>query len=303
MKLISLKVTEDSKDRIDSYLSVNLEDTSRSFIKKLIKEEKVKVNGDIIKPRYMVKVDDLIEVSIENQTEEEISKENIVLDIVYEDSDLAIINKPQGMVVHPASGNFSGTLVNALLYHFDTLSTLNGEMRPGIVHRIDKDTAGLLMIAKNDFAHETLAKQLKDHSTTRKYYALVEGVIKEENGTINAPIGRHRVDRKKMTVTDENSKNAVTHFKVLERFEKYTLIEAQLETGRTHQIRVHMNYINHPVVGDPVYGYRNQKFKLKGQLLFAKIIGFIHPRNDEYMEFEVDLPNYFEHILNIIREV
>lgn len=303
MKLINLKVTEDSKDRIDSYLSVNLEDTSRSFIKKLIKEEKVKVNGDIIKPRYMVKVDDLIEVSIENQTEEEISKENIVLDIVYEDSDLAIINKPQGMVVHPASGNFSGTLVNALLYHFDTLSTLNGEMRPGIVHRIDKDTAGLLMIAKNDFAHETLAKQLKDHSTTRKYYALVEGAIKEENGTINAPIGRHRVDRKKMTVTDENSKNAVTHFKVLERFEKYTLIEAQLETGRTHQIRVHMNYINHPVVGDPVYGYRNQKFKLKGQLLFAKIIGFIHPRNDEYMEFEVDLPNYFEHILNIIREV
>ena len=302
MELIKFNVIEDLNDRIDSYLSDNLEALSRSSIKKLIKEEKIKVNGKTVKPRYIVKMGDNIEVSIENEVEDEIVKENINLDIVYEDLDVAVINKPQGMVVHPAAGNLSGTLVNALLYHFDTLSTLNGNIRPGIVHRIDKDTAGLLMIAKNDFAHECLAEQLKEHSTVRKYYALVEGVIKEDSGTINAPIGRHRVDRKKMTVTDENSKKAVTHFKVLERFEKFTLIEAQLETGRTHQIRVHMNYINFPVVGDLVYGHRNQKFKLQGQLLFAKVIGFVHPRSELYMEFEVDLPDYFEKILSILRK-
>ncbi len=302
MEKRQLRVDENEGKRIDIYLSEHLEDISRSSIKKLIKDKNVTVNGTEVKPRYIVKSEDLIEVSFEEEVEGvEIEKQNIPLEIIYEDSDLAVINKPQGMVVHPATGNLTGTLVNALLYHFDTLSTLNGEERPGIVHRIDKDTSGLLMIAKNDFAHESLAEQLKEHSTTRKYYALVEGRIKEENGTIDAPIGRHRIDRKRMTVTETNSKEAVTHFKVLERFEKYTLIEAQLETGRTHQIRVHMSYINHPVVGDPVYGYKNQRFKLEGQLLFAKIIGFVHPRTGEYLEFEVDLPDYFVKILNILR--
>lgn len=301
MKKEQLKVDESQGKRIDIYLSEHLEGTSRSSIKKLIVEKNVMVNGEPVKPRYIAKSGDLIEVIFEKVESLEIIKEDIPLEIIYEDEDLAVINKPQGMVVHPATGNFTGTLVNALLYHFDTLSTLNGEERPGIVHRIDKDTSGLLMIAKNDFAHESLAEQLKEHSTTRKYYALVEGPIKEENGTIDAPIGRHRIDRKRMTVTETNSKDAVTHFRVLERFEKHTLIEAQLETGRTHQIRVHMSYINHPVVGDPVYGYKNQKFKLDGQLLFAKKIGFIHPRSGEYLEFEVELPGYFTKILTILR--
>ena len=302
MEKRQLTVQEDENMRIDVYLSEKLENISRASVKKLIVEENVLVNSRLIKPRYIVKSGDIIEVTFEEEEETvEILKEDIPLEVVYEDSDLAVINKPQGMVVHPATGNMRGTLVNALLFKFDTLSTLNGEDRPGIVHRIDKDTSGLLMIAKNDFAHEGLAEQLKEHTTTRKYYALVEGPIKEENGTIDAPIGRHRIDRKRMTVTETNSKEAVTHFSVLERFEKHTLIEAQLETGRTHQIRVHMAYINHPVVGDPVYGYKNQKFNLEGQLLFAKKIGFVHPRSGEYLEFEVELPEYFSKILTILR--
>lgn len=302
MKKRRLEVEENENRRIDIYLSEKLEDMSRASVKKLIVEGNILVNEKFIKPKYIVKSGDLIEVTFEEKEEAiEILKEDIPLEIVYEDSDLAVINKPQGMVVHPATGNMVGTLVNALLYKFDTLSTLNGEDRPGIVHRIDKDTSGLLMIAKNDFTHEGLAKQLKEHTTTRKYYALVEGPIKEESSTIDAPIGRHRIDRKRMTVTETNSKNALTHFKVIERFEKYTLIEAKLETGRTHQIRVHMTYINHPVVGDPVYGYKNQKFNLQGQLLFAKKIGFIHPRSGEYLEFEVELPEYFTKILTILR--
>ena len=302
MEKRQLTVQEDENMRIDVYLSEKLENISRASVKKLIIEENVLVNSRLIKPRYIVKSGDLIEVTFEAEEEAvEILKEDIPLEVVYEDSDLAVINKPQGMVVHPATGNMTGTLVNALLFKFDTLSTLNGEDRPGIVHRIDKDTSGLLMIAKNDFAHEGLAEQLKEHTTTRKYYALVEGPIKEENGTIDAPIGRHRIDRKRMTVTETNSKEAVTHFTVLEKFEKHTLVEAQLETGRTHQIRVHMAYINHPVVGDPVYGYKNQKFNLEGQLLFAKKIGFVHPRSGEYLEFEVELPEYFSKILTILR--
>ncbi len=296
-------VEENVGSRIDAFLADEFRDISRSIIKKLIKDELVTVNGLTVKPRYLVKKGDSVRLIMPLEEEEvEIVAEDIPLDIVYEDEDVAVINKAQGMVVHPGTGNKTGTLVNALLHNFKTLSTLNGEDRPGIVHRIDKDTAGLLMIAKNDFAHENLAEQLKEHTTTRKYYALVEGVIKEERGTINAPIGRHPVDRLKMTVTDKNSKNAVTHFVVLERFEKYTLIEARLETGRTHQIRVHMEYINHPVVGDPVYGYKNQKrFKLQGQLLFAKVLGFDHPRTGEYMEFEVCLPGYFEKVLRTLR--
>lgn len=301
MDNIKIEVSKDEDTRIDIYLSAVLKDFSRTSIKKLINDEKVTVNESIIKPRYQVKLGDFIEVKIEEEEELIPEAQNIPLEIIYEDSDVAVINKPQGMVVHPAKGNENDTLVNALLYHFKYLSNLSGDIRPGIVHRIDKDTSGLLMIAKNNFTHENLVNQLKEHSITRKYFALVEGVIDEESGTIDAPIGRHKIDRMKMTVTDENSKEAITHFKVLERFDKYTLIEAELETGRTHQIRVHMNFINHPVVGDLVYGRKEQSFNLEGQLLFAKIIGFRHPRSGEYLEFEAELPEYFTKILEKIK--
>ncbi|KNF08728.1 pseudouridine synthase [Gottschalkia purinilytica] len=293
---------EDDKERIDSYLAQELSEGSRSFIQKLIKDELVKVNGKKIKPKYIVKEGDHITINFPEPKSLEISPENIPIDIVYEDEDVAVVNKPQGMVVHPAPGNYNGTLVNALLYHLNSLSTINGIIRPGIVHRIDKDTSGLLMIAKNDLAHSDLSLQLKEHTINRRYQALVEGVIKEEKGTINAPIGRHNIERKKMTVTDKNSKEAITHFSVIERFEKNTLIEAKLETGRTHQIRVHMSFINHPIVGDPVYGYKSQRFNLNGQLLHAKTIGFVHPRTKEYMEFTSELPKYFIDILNRIRK-
>ncbi len=299
-----IKVIDDLGKRVDLYLSERLTDISRSSIKKLIKEEKVKVNGKSIKPKYTVKNEDLIEIEIDTSDEEEklvLEAEKIPLDKIYEDDDLAVVLKPQGMVIYPATDNTSGTLVNALLYNFENLSTLGGEVRPGIVHRIDKDTAGLLMIAKNDNTHQSLSEQLKEHSVVRKYYALVDGIIEEEHGTIDAPVGRHPVNRTTMAVTDENSRPAVTHFKVLERFEKHTLIEAQLETGRTHQIRVHMSYINRPVVGDIIYGNKNQKFKLDGQLLFAKIVGFTHPSSHEYLEFEAPLPDYFTRILDILR--
>lgn len=301
MNKFKIEVSESKDKRIDIYLSEILKDFSRSAIKKLINDEKVTVNENIIKPRYQVKLGDLIEVEIKEEEDLVLEAEDIPLEIIHEDNDLAVINKPQGMVVHPAKGNENSTLVNALLFHFKSLSNLSGDIRPGIVHRIDKDTAGLLMIAKNNFTHENLVNQLKEHSITRKYLALVEGVIEEENGTIDAPIGRHKIDRMKMTVTEENSKDAVTHFKVLERFNKFTLIEAELETGRTHQIRVHMNFINHPVVGDLIYGHKEQVFKLEGQLLFAKIIGFIHPRSGEYLEFEVGLPEYFTKVLEKIK--
>ena len=302
MEIIEIFVDEEDDERIDAYLTQHLNEMSRAHIKRLIKDELVKVNNKNVKPRYIVKTGDHIVVSLPQEQEIEINAESIPIDIIYSDEDVAVINKPQGMVVHPAPGNYSGTLVNALLYHFKTLSDINSKMRPGIVHRIDKDTSGLLMVAKNNFTHEDLAQQLKEHSTTRKYYALVEGNIKEDSGTINAPIGRHPIDRKKMTVTDKNSKEAITHFKVLERFEKHTLIEAQLETGRTHQIRVHMAFINHPVVGDPVYGYKNQKFKLKGQLLHAKTLGFIHPRTKKYLEFDSEIPEYFINIILKLRK-
>lgn len=301
MEIIELVVEDDINERIDSYLSKKLEELSRTYIKKLIKDGYIKVNDLQIKPKYVVNKGDVIIIKLPEPEELELIPEDLPIEIVYEDEDVAVVNKPRGMVVHPAPGNYSGTLVNALLFHLESLSTINGVVRPGIVHRIDKDTSGLLMIAKNDFAHIELSKQLKEHSITRVYYALVEGNIKEDRGTINAPIGRHPVDRKKMAVTDRNSKNAITHFKVLERYGQYTLIEARLETGRTHQIRVHMSFIKHPLVGDPVYGIKKSKFKQDGQFLHAKVIGFIHPRTKKYMEFNSELPDYFNKVLNMLR--
>lgn len=301
MNIIEIIVDEDDGERIDYYLANKLDEISRSYIQKLIKEGYVKVNSKEVKAKYLVKQGDEIVVTLPKPKKLDINAEKIPIDIVYEDDDVAVINKPQGMVVHPAPGNYSGTLVNGLLYQLNSLSNINGVIRPGIVHRIDKDTSGLLMIAKNNLSHKELSKQLKEHSITRRYLALVYGNFKEDKGTIDAPIGRHPIDRKKMAVVDKNGKEAVTHFKVLERFKEYTLVEAKLETGRTHQIRVHMSYIKHPVVGDRIYGVKKERFNLKGQLLHAKILGFVHPTRKEYMEFNSELPSYFERILEILR--
>lgn len=294
-------VTElDVNKRLDSFLSEKNTDKSRSYIQGLIEKEVIKVNGKVKKSNYKLKLKDEVSAEIPEPVELEVIPENIPLDIVYEDSDVIVINKPQDMVVHPAPGNYTGTIVNALLYHCKDLSGINGVIRPGIVHRIDKDTSGILVIAKNDNAHKKLAEQLKDHSMTRTYYALVEGNIKQEEGTVNAPIGRHPVDRIKMAIV-KDGREAVTHFKVLERFGDYTLVQCNLETGRTHQIRVHMAHIGHPLVGDEVYGYKKQKFKLMGQALHAKVLGFIHPTTGEYMEFSSELPSYFEELLKKLR--
>lgn len=301
MDTVEIYVNEEDNERIDSYLARELDEVSRTYVQKLIKDNYITVNDKSVKPKYIVKEGDNIVVKLPEPKKLEITAEDIPIDIVYEDDDIAVINKPQGLVVHPAPGNYSGTLVNALLYHMNSLSTINGVIRPGIVHRIDKDTSGLLVIAKNDFAHRVLSEGLKNHSIKRVYNALVYGNIKEDSGTINAPIGRHPVERKKMAVTEHNSKYAITHFNVLERYGKYTFIEARLETGRTHQIRVHMSYINHPVVGDPIYSNGKNEFGLKGQLLHAKEIGFKHPRSGEYMEFDTDLPEYFNEIILKLR--
>ncbi|QXM05852.1 RluA family pseudouridine synthase [Crassaminicella indica] len=298
-KFIVDEVDEDT--RLDLYLSNQLVELSRSYIQKLIEKGKVKINGNVTKiKKYKVMENDQIEIEIPAPEVLKIEPENIPIEIVYEDDDLLVVNKPQGMVVHPAPGNYHGTLVNALMYHCKNLSSINGVIRPGIVHRIDKDTSGLLMVAKSDQAHKGLAEQLKEHSINRRYIALVHGNIKEEKGTISAPIGRHPVDRLKMAVVDRNGKDATTHFTVLKRFKEYTLIEARLETGRTHQIRVHMAYINHPLVGDPTYGPKKQKFRLNGQMLHAKVIGFVHPIKGEYMEFTSDLPDYFKNLIKIL---
>ena len=280
--------------RIDLYLSKNTE-YSRSKIVKMIKDGLVLVNGKKVKNSYIVKQDDIIQVEEPEEEVMDVVPEDIPLDIVYEDDDVMVINKPNNMVVHPAVGNNTGTLVNALVYYSDSLSDINGSFRPGIVHRIDADTTGLLMVAKNNKAHEILAKELEEKKTTRKYIALVWGVIKEDTATIDAPIGRDINDRKKMAVTAINSKDAVTHLKVLKRYKNATLIELQLETGRTHQIRVHMNYIGHPVVNDPVYGKR-KVFDESGQCLHAKTIGFKHPKTGKYMEFDSKLPECFLNI-------
>lgn len=294
---------DDFKDtvRVDAFLSSKLKDMSRSQIQKLIEEKNITVNDKIIKSNYKIKSGDKIFVSIPEPKELEIAAEDIDIEIIYEDDDLAVINKPQGMVVHPAAGNYSGTLVNALLKRCSNLSGINGIIRPGIVHRIDKDTSGVLVIAKNDIAHRSLAEQIKEHSVKRIYIALVEGIMKNDNGTVDKPIGRHHVERKKMAIV-QNGRNAVTHYSVIERFRNNTLIEARLETGRTHQIRVHMSYIGHPLVGDPVYGFKKQKFKLAGQALHAKVLGFIHPRTNEYIEFMSPLPEYFENLLKLLRK-
>lgn len=291
-------------ERIDRYLDGVMEDFTRSHLQKLIHDQCVTVNGGYVKPSYKMREGDRVTVTVPEVKETDILPEPIALSIVYEDADMLVVDKPQGMVVHPAAGNETGTLVNALLaYCGDTLSGINGEKRPGILHRIDKDTSGLLMVAKNDKAHQSLAAQIKAHSLTRAYLALVHGGFREDSGTIALPIGRHPHDRKKMAVTEKNARSAVTHYFVKERFSGYTLVECRLETGRTHQIRVHMSDRGHPIVGDPVYGVKKEPFSLNGQLLHAWQIGFIHPTSGKYMEFQSPLPAYFEKVLKRLRNL
>lgn len=295
-------ITSDNEnERIDKVLSTFNEEWSRSQVQQWIKDGLVTVNEKVIKGNYKCKLDDQIELQIPEPEILDVLPEEMNLDVYYEDSDVLVVNKPKGMVVHPAPGHLSGTLVNGLMAHCKDLSGINGVLRPGIVHRIDKDTSGLLMVAKNDLAHESLVDQLVNKTVLRKYKALVHGNISHDNGTIDAPIGRDKIDRQSMTVTDENSKTAVTHFRVLERFKDYTFVECQLETGRTHQIRVHMKYIGYPLVGDPKYGPK-KTMDLGGQALHAGILGFIHPRTKEFLQFEAPLPVEFEELLNKLRK-
>lgn len=284
--------------RIDKFLSDELPELSRSYIQKLIKDELITVNEKTVKANYKLDTGDLVVVEQPTLKEPDILAEDIPLEILYEDSDLLIVNKPKGMVVHPSAGHYSGTLVNALMYYCkDDLSGINGVMRPGIVHRIDMDTTGSLLVCKNDFTHQHIAEQLKEHSIKRIYHAIVHGVIKEEEGTIDAPIGRHPIERKKMSINHKSGKEAITHYKVIQRFQNYTYIQCQLETGRTHQIRVHMASIRHPLLGDTVYGPAKCPFKLQGQTLHAKTIGIVHPRTGEYIEVDAPLPEYFSSLL------
>ncbi len=290
-----------ANERLDKFLSDNIDGISRSYAAKLITDGMVCINGKNAEKKYKIKGGELIEVDVPEPENIEVLPEDIPLDIVYEDKDLIVVNKPQGMVVHPAAGNYNGTLVNALMYHCgDELSAINGVIRPGIVHRIDKDTAGLLVVAKNNEAHLKLSEQLKERKAVRKYWALVNGNIKEDSGTVNKPIARSSSDRKKMAIVP-GGREAVTHYNVLERFGQYTLVECILETGRTHQIRVHMASINHSLVGDKTYGIKKEKFNLTGQLLFAKTIGFVHPGTGEFMQFEADIPDYFNEVLVKLR--
>ncbi|CAG9619783.1 RluA family pseudouridine synthase [Sutcliffiella rhizosphaerae] len=298
---LTIHIDESQKhDRLDKVLSLHNEEWSRSQVQQWIKEGHVLVNGEKIKPNYKCNTGDEVLLSIPEPEELDVIPEKMDLDVYYEDADVIVVNKPRGMVVHPAAGHATGTLVNGLMAHCKDLSGINGVLRPGIVHRIDKDTSGLLMVAKNDFAHEKLVNQLVDKSVTRKYQAIVHGVISHDVGTVDAPIGRDKKDRQSMTVTDENSRQAVTHFRVIDRYKDFTHIECQLETGRTHQIRVHMKYIGYPLVGDPKYGPR-KTLDIGGQALHAGILGFIHPRTEEYMEFEAPAPIEFEQLLNQIK--
>lgn len=289
------------KNRIDKFVKEQLgEEYSRSAIQLWIEDGHILVNGESVKANYKVNTGDQVTLTIPEAESAEIIPEDIPLDVYYEDADVIVVNKPRGMVVHPAPGHSSGTLVNALMFHCKDLSGINGEIRPGIVHRIDKDTSGLLMAAKNDKAHASLAAQLKEHSVTRKYYALVHGNLSHDQGTIDAPIGRDPHDRKMYTVIEKNSKQAVTHFHVVERFGDYTLVELKLETGRTHQIRVHMKFIGHPLVGDPMYG-RSKGIKMDGQALHAAVLGFIHPSSGQYIEFTAPIPDDMEMLLQSLR--
>lgn len=293
---------ENQEVRVDKFLSDTIEDMSRSSVASIIEDGGLLVNDKLQNKKYKLKIGDKVQFTVPDPVEYTVEAEEIPLDIVYEDSDLLVVNKPKGMVVHPAPGNYTGTLVNALLYHCkDSLSGINGVLRPGIVHRIDKNTSGLLIVAKNDFAHNRLAEQIKKHSFKREYQAIVYGNVKE-NGTVDAPIGRSKKDRKKMCIIYENSKNAVTHYEVIQSYGNFTHIKCILETGRTHQIRVHMASIGHPVAGDDVYGPKKVITKLKGQCLHAKVIGFVHPRTEEYMEFNSELPEYFSKFLQEIQQ-
>lgn len=295
-------VSEDEVNiRIDKYISERVPELSRSYIQHLIEDDFVTVNEKKCKSNYKCKLNDKVVVNAEEQKELDVVAENIPLDIVYEDDDIIIVNKPKNMVVHPACGHESGTLVNALLYHCgERLSTINGVIRPGIVHRIDRNTTGLLVVCKNDLAHRNLAEQLKAHSITRKYHAICYGIFREPEGTVDAPIGRHEKDRKKMAINHKNGRRAVTHYKVLKELNhQYSYIECTLETGRTHQIRVHMASIGHPILGDDVYGPKNPKIKdLEGQTLHAKVLGFVHPTTNQYVEFDSDLPEYFQKLID-----
>lgn len=300
MEIKKLNVDQENI-RLDKFVSFAMADLSRTLIQQYIKEGNILVNGKAEKASYKIKMTDEIEVSLPDNQEMDVLPEDIPLDIFYEDQDVIVVNKPTGMIVHPSSGIYSGTLVNALLYHCQDLSGINGILRPGIVHRIDKETSGLLMVAKNDKAHQSLSEQLKEHSVTRRYVALVHGIIPHSHGKINAPIGRDINDRQKMAVTKTNSKEAVTHFTVLKRYQNMSLIECRLETGRTHQIRVHMAYIGYPVYGDPKYGLKKDD-QSHGQFLHAKKLGFIHPATDEYLEFDSPLPDFFEKKLKELEE-
>lgn len=321
--VVEFRMEEGAPERIDKLLSLQLSDFSRSYLQKLIREGAVLVNQKRVKANYKVNPQDLVQVSVPEPEQPDICPEEIPLDILYEDEELLVVNKPKGMVVHPAPGHYSGTLVNAVMYHCQgKLSGINGVTRPGIVHRIDRDTTGSLVVCKTDRAHQSLAEQLQEHSITRRYHAIVLGIIEEEQGTVNAPIGRHPVDRKKMSTRSTGGKPAVTHYRVLERFYNdtlprhlrcafggpnggnsrgYTYIECCLETGRTHQIRVHLSGIGHPILGDAVYGTDKCPFPLTGQTLHARILGFIHPVTGEYMEFDAPLPDYFQKLLGTLR--
>lgn len=293
---------EQTGKRLDVFLADSWPEMTRSYYQNLIKDNRVTSSGKILKSNHIVKSPEEIRVEIPSAQIIDLIPEDIKIDMIYEDEEIAVVNKPQGMVVHPAAGHPTGTLVNALLFHCDHLSGINGQIRPGIVHRIDKDTSGLLVIAKNDKAHQSLSKQIQAKTATRVYWALVEGVLKQDHGTVNQPIGRHPHDRKKMAVIN-TGRLAVTHFRVLEQYQDCSLIEAKLETGRTHQIRVHMASIGHPIVGDPLYGFKKQKFFLKGQALHAKKLSFIHPTLGTSMEFEISLPEYFCVLLEHLRKI
>lgn len=302
MKEFHFVISEEmEEERVDKCLNMLMGSLSRSYIQKLLANGDVTVNGKTVKPSYHVSAEDAISLMLPPSAIPDIRPENIPLSILYEDQDVIVVDKPKGMVVHPAPGHYEGTLVNALMYHCGSgLSGINGVLRPGIVHRIDRDTTGSVIACKNDHAHNEIARQLKEHTIVRKYQAIVQGIIKEEEGTVHTLIGRHPVDRKRMAAVNSGGKDAITHYRVLERFQNATYIECRLETGRTHQIRVHMAYLGHPLLGDLVYGTKNNPYKLTGQTLHAGILGFMHPVTSEYIETEAPLPEYFKKLLEIL---